>query len=149
MAMPAENGKVTVRVDAQTRERLEAEAQAERRPVAAMAKLLIEDALSRRAAMAQSTMSLHLDAVRAAQGDRQNAMAVPGLTQAAAKAADIAYFQAVVASAMANSISPSAALDALRSLGGALPPLPSVAPHLTLEQMPHFSPPAEPQTDGD
>ena len=57
---------------------------------------------------------------------------------------------------MANSVSPSAALDALRSLGGSPPALPSVAPHLTLEQMPHLTlagaepeKPAEPQAQSD
>jgi hypothetical protein len=146
MAMPAENGsKVTVRVDELLRERLEAEAQAERRPVAAMAKLLIADALAVRQevkAMAQSTMSLHKDAVTAAEQIRQAVLATPGVTQAQAKAADIAFHQAVVTSAMANSVSPSVSLQALRSLGAGPPPLPSVVPHLDVTQLPPILPPA-------
>jgi hypothetical protein len=73
--------------------------------------------------MAVTPMALHVDAVRAATVDRQNAMAVPGLTAAAAKAADIAFHQAAVTSAMVNSISPVASLTALRELGAAAPAL--------------------------
>jgi hypothetical protein len=69
--------------------------------------------------MAVTPMALHVDAVRAATVDRQNAMAVPGLTAAA----DIAFHQAAVTSAMANSISPVASLTALRELGAAAPAL--------------------------
>jgi hypothetical protein len=89
-----------------------------------------------RVVMAQSTMSLHKDAVTAAEVSRQNAMAVPGVTAAAAKAADAAYHSAVVVSAMANSISPSVNLQALRALGASPPALPSVAPHLAPDQLP-------------
>ena len=48
-------------------------------------------------------------------------MAAPGLTQAQARAADIAFHTAALTSAIANSISPSASLDALRSLGAPAP----------------------------
>ena len=77
MAMPAsdDGGKVTVRVDAELRARLAAEAAQDRRPVASMAKLLIEDALAARASgrvfMGQSTISQHRDAVTAAEVTRR------------------------------------------------------------------------------
>ena len=86
--------------------------------------------------MGATPMQLHKDAVTSAEVTRQNAMAVPGLTAAAAKAADIAYHQAAVTSAMANSVSPVASLTALRELGAAAPALPSVTPHLAADQLP-------------
>jgi hypothetical protein len=93
--------------------------------------------------MAQSTMSLHKDAVTSAEATKQATLSVPGLTAAAAKAADVAYHSAVVVSAMANSISPVASLTALRSLGAAPPALPSVAPHLAPDQLPVLPPEPE------
>ena len=42
-ASESESGKVTVRLGGETRDRLEREASAERRQLASMAKLLIED----------------------------------------------------------------------------------------------------------
>ena len=61
--------------------------------------------------MGATPMQLHKDAVTSAEVTRQNAMAVPGLTAAAAKAADIAYHQAAVTSAMANSVSAGGIVD--------------------------------------
>ena len=78
--------------------------------------------------------------------DRQNALAAAGLTQAQAKAADIQFHQSVLTSAMANSVSPSSALMALRSLGASPPALPSVVPHLEAEQLPvEPEPPEKPE----
>jgi hypothetical protein len=144
MSTPAERAKVTVRVDAELRQRLEAEAQAERRPVASMAALLIEDALAVRQevrAMSQGAMQQHLADITVAESIKQQALSVPGLTAAQAKAADVAYLQARLVSALQNSISPSVTLQALKGLGAPLPSLPSVVPHLDVSQLPPFLPP--------
>jgi hypothetical protein len=88
--------------------------------------------------MGATPMQLHKDAVTSAEVTRQNAMAAPGLTAAAAKAADVAFHQAAVVSAMANSISPVASLTALRSLGASPPSLPSVTPHGEVSHLPRL-----------
>jgi hypothetical protein len=68
--------------------------------------------------MAQSPMSLHKDVLTSAEATKQRALAV-ATTQTQARAADVAYHQAAVTSALANSISPVASLTALRELGAA------------------------------
>ena len=55
------------------------------------------------------------DNVRAAEGSRQAAVA--GATQAAVSSAEIVFYRAVLAAAIANGCSTSAAVRALQSLG--------------------------------
>jgi hypothetical protein len=78
--------------------------------------------------MAVTPMQIHRDDITAAEVVRQNAMAGTP-TAAAARAADIAYLQARLLSALQNSISPSVVLDALRAMAAPMPALPSVMPH--------------------
>ena len=115
-ASESESGKVTVRLGGETRDRLEREASAERRPLASMAKLLIEDALAARARRPDMAIEAHLQNVQQAEHDRQAAM-VADVSAAAAKAADIAYHRARLKSALEHGVSPSASMQALRALG--------------------------------
>jgi hypothetical protein len=72
------------------------------------------------------TIEAHLSSVRAAEHDKQGAM-VPGLSATQAKAIDIAYHRARLASALTTSVSPSVSLQALRALGAELTEPPLVA----------------------
>lgn len=58
----------------------------------------------------------HDDTVRAAEGSRQ-AAAVAGASQATVRSAEIVFYRSVLASALANGCSPSAAVRALQELG--------------------------------
>jgi hypothetical protein len=79
----------------------------------------------------------HVEAIRAATHDYQLALSAADLTQAAAKAADIERHRRAYASALANGVSPSVSLQALRALGAEpVEPLP-----------PPVEPPPEPPAD--
>jgi hypothetical protein len=75
------------------------------------------------------TIEAHADAVRQAENDRQQAVAA---TAAEARAADIQYHRARLASALATGVSPSVSLQPLRALGAEMrePVAPSAIPLL-------------------
>lgn len=58
----------------------------------------------------------HDNTVNAAEGARQVA-AAPGMTQAAVKAAEITFYRAAKASALANGAGPAVFIRALQQLG--------------------------------
>jgi hypothetical protein len=58
----------------------------------------------------------HDDAVVKAEGVRQTAVAAAS-SQSAVKTAEVTYYRAVVKSALANGVSPSASMQALHELG--------------------------------
>jgi hypothetical protein len=64
----------------------------------------------------KSYIKAHDDAVAKAEGSRQ-AAAVAGASQATVVSADVTFYRAVAKSAIANSVSPSAAMQVLRDLG--------------------------------
>jgi hypothetical protein len=64
---------------------------------------------------ALSGVKAHDDAIAKAEGIRQTA--VVGATQAAVMSADVTFYKAVVVSALANGVSPAAAMQALKELG--------------------------------
>jgi hypothetical protein len=63
-----------------------------------------------------SGVKSHDDLVAKAEGVRQ-AAAVPGASQATLVSADVTFYKAVVNSALANGVSPAAAMQALKELG--------------------------------
>ena len=64
----------------------------------------------------QSGIKAHDDVVNAAENVRQAAVTAAS-SQSAARTAEIVFHRACVKSALANGISPSAAMQALRELG--------------------------------
>jgi hypothetical protein len=133
--------QVTVPLPEDLRRWLEARAQAEDRSLGAQIRHCVASVARQEVSMGQSTIDAHKADITAAEAVRQTALAQPGLTQAQAKAADVAYLQARLVSALQNSISPSVTLQALKALGAPLPSLPSVVPHLDVSQLPPFLPP--------
>jgi hypothetical protein len=68
----------------------------------------------------QSNTKAHNDAVTAAEGARQSGVAAAGSSQSAARAAEVTFYRAVVASCKANNNNSGleAALSALQALQG-------------------------------
>jgi hypothetical protein len=65
----------------------------------------------------QSGNAVHDDACAAADSTRSAVLATPGVTPAQAKAADIAAYRAIRASALANNCGVTQFVNALRELG--------------------------------
>lgn len=59
----------------------------------------------------------HDDTVNHAESVRQSAVGAAGVSQATARTADIAFYRAAVASAVAQGVSPAQFITALRELG--------------------------------
>jgi hypothetical protein len=69
------------------------------------------------ASVSQSGKAAHDATVNQAELARQNAVAAAGSNQTTVRSAEVQFYKTVTASALANGVSPSAAMQALRELG--------------------------------
>jgi hypothetical protein len=65
----------------------------------------------------QGENTAHKAVVQVAEGQRQSAVAAAGFSQSAAVTAEISFYRTCRTSALANAVSPTIYIDALRSLG--------------------------------